>query len=368
MTTEPLFLTAHRAWLAVALVAVGCGSAPPPKAPVEEAPLDLGPASSATTTRSSGGSATVPRQLVGASLQASPSSMKLVRDPHPADGMIPGRIYSWFMPKKPQALEGAKPTSTHFAFASNQLTAIVVFFKGHAPCKSVQDGLESHYGSPTQKTALSSMVMLVWQSGSATLNYQATLSQSAPDDEQCNVSLEDTPAELTALASEPSAPLGQHVDHFGTAKLLASKSSFEGLTLKEKGDNESEWYVPASTTYHGIALSRLSYKFQHGVLANVGFDSSKFADCPKLLSILKNEYGKADEHSNSYDGTSYDWLSPGGKLTFNMFTSQKTCGGILYALDPGDTVGSPFSQGGSTSGGSKNPFETSSPDVTRIVQ
>ncbi|MEO7108903.1 MAG: hypothetical protein ABI183_00580, partial [Polyangiaceae bacterium] len=140
---NPFIFSAHRASVTLALLVVGCAKTAPPKAPVEEAPMDLGPVSSTTsggaTSAAPNSQAVVPHQLGGVTLLASAKSLKAGRDPHPADMFIPGRNISWLAPKKNQTIEKITPDSTHYGIVAGKLVAIVMFFKGDAQCKTLRD-------------------------------------------------------------------------------------------------------------------------------------------------------------------------------------------------------------------------------------
>jgi hypothetical protein len=116
-------------------------------------------------------------------------------------------------------------------------------------------------------------------------------------------------------------------DHFGRAKLGASRASFRGQGLVGLEDGRTS-VTSGDSTYRGIPLD-VTYQFRSDTLVRVYFSLHDGSDCKRFLSALEREYGthvSADQQYTTSTPT-YWWSDATGVLRFQI--DPESCSGDL---------------------------------------
>jgi hypothetical protein len=149
----------------------GCGAAPAPHTPVEEAPIGLGPdtsstssTSSATTPAAGGGAGSgaggLPTEIAGYRLGSTVASSP--RLGAPTRSTADTATYNG--ETKSAKFEGAALKSEMtIKFAAGKLQSMEVLFDDASQCKTLEPRLKSKFGAPTYSAAGKT----IWEQGSA---------------------------------------------------------------------------------------------------------------------------------------------------------------------------------------------------------
>ena len=189
-------------------------------------------------------------------------------------------------------------------------------------------------GSAPTRTRPAEVAIRDFKATAPTPSSTSSADTSKPADSKQPPAPPDVAADSKTMTPEAPAAGSPKLDAkngFLGVSFGAKVRDIRGLKQTEKNGDRTSYKLPADRSYSGILLKNVSYTFQKGRLATIGFGVRLTTDCKAVASALKADFGPPQK-SATIPNEAYVWKGDKAGMRFAI-SSVGTCGGVIVSRD-----------------------------------